>query len=159
MDRRSACIVGLGLAVLGLAGCDGPMEKSEVDGTWKLVRFNKNGEDNPARVKEGYVVVRENGIQTTTKGGESVKKLRYALHSANPRMISFFDLASDERVSVGIYEVTGDTMKLAVLSDDVLAASTRPDDFTEAESRTVIVYKRMTANDGGNSSPTSPGKS
>jgi uncharacterized protein (TIGR03067 family) len=136
-------LLGVFLVLVPLTLRAAEATKSEVDGTWEMIRLSDNGKDDQETVKAKFVVVRENGTQTITKEGKVWKKLRYTLNpKSKPKQITWSDPAQGDKVTaVGIYEVDGDTMKVAVFSDEAKRVAERPKDFKPSEDKKVAFYR------------------
>jgi uncharacterized protein (TIGR03067 family) len=120
--------------------------KTEIDGTWEVTRFNEQGTDTSEPVRSKLVVVRENGIQTTTKDGKPWgKKSHYSIApNTAPKQIAFSDPDQPDKIThIGIYEIKGDTMKMAGFVDRAKRTTERPKDFTPAEGKVVSELKRV----------------
>jgi uncharacterized protein (TIGR03067 family) len=141
---RLASLAGLALALAALtlsarAG-DGKKDRERLQGTWKLVKLFAKGEAVPAKLLEGttLVIKGETMITVVVKNGKE-KKLKgtYKLDpSRKPREI---DIVADEGPNkgtkeLGIYELDGDTLRVALNRDK------RPTDFTTGEKSMTGVY-------------------
>ena len=118
--------------------------KTEIDGTWEVISYNDNGKEDAKSVKSEYIAVRQKGVQTITKEGKPWKERRYSVNpKANPKEITVRDPRDGKITSVGIYEIKGDTMKIAVFDDKTQKAQERPKDFSPSKGKKVITYRRV----------------
>jgi uncharacterized protein (TIGR03067 family) len=113
--------------------------KTEVDGTWEITQFSHKGKDDQETVNEKFIVIREKGTQTVTKQGKPWNKFQYALNSnATSKEITWRDAKDAKVVFLGIYEIKGDTMKVAIFADDAKKTTERPKDFFKPTADKII---------------------
>lgn len=130
------CLVGFVASPLFADG-----KGSEIDGAWKLTKYIESGKPNEEDVKANYRVLRKDGIQEITKDGKSFSKAKFEIDpSKSPKQITFTD-DNGARFG-GIYDVNGETMRVAILSDSEKRKTDRPTDFKE-EGKIIAVYERV----------------
>jgi uncharacterized protein (TIGR03067 family) len=118
--------------------------KTEIDGTWQVTSYIDKGKEDAAAVKSEYIAVRAKGVQTITRGGKLWKERRYSVNpKANPKEITWRDPKDGAISAVGIYEIKGDTMKIAAFADETKKTQERPTDFSSSEDKKVITYRRV----------------
>jgi uncharacterized protein (TIGR03067 family) len=120
--------------------------KSEIDGTWEVTRFNELGKDAAQDAKSKFLVVRENGEQSMTKGGKPCgKTICYSIDpTAKPKRFTFSDPNQPDKIAyVGIYELNGDAMKVAMFAKKAKRATEWPKDFEPSKEKHVAEYKRV----------------
>jgi uncharacterized protein (TIGR03067 family) len=120
--------------------------KSEIDGAWEVTHFNEVGKDAAQDAKATFVVTRENGEQTMTKGGKPCgKKLCFSIDpTATPKRLTFSDPDQPDKITyVGIYELNGDAMKVAMFAKKAKRATEWPADFKPSKDKHVAEYKRV----------------
>ncbi|HEX8916654.1 MAG TPA: TIGR03067 domain-containing protein [Humisphaera sp.] len=126
----------------GASKPDAKTDKEQIQGTWKVVGRAKQGERTPdAEVAEHPV--------TLTFAGDAVREVRdgkpkdegtFKLDpSAAPKRITL--TGADGRAFEGIYELAGDTLKIAYGVRD--GAGKPPKDFTGGENAGLLVLERQ----------------
>lgn len=117
---------------------------SELDGAWKLVGYSVSGVDDYEIVAQDYILVRRDGLQSITKGGEPFSSNLFVTHSMKtPKEIDFYDSKSGtaEKISVpGIYRLDGKELRLAIDKDE--NSGLRPKDF-EPVGKIIARYERI----------------
>lgn len=145
--KRLAALIAVGVVLVASPLALPAAEQiTEIDGTWELTSFIEKGQEDAKIVQSKFVLVRENGIQSITKDGKPWgKKRAYRIDAkATPKQATWSDSARlDEAVNVGIYEIDGDTMKVAMFADLARQVTERPKDFTPSEDTIVVRYKRV----------------
>ena len=138
-------VLAVFFVLASLAGRAAQRVKTEVDGTWEMIRLSDKGKDDQETVKSKFVVARGNGIQTITKEGKLWKKMLYTVTStAKPKQIAWSVPEQPDKIAaVGIYEIDGDTMKVAAFADETTRITERPKDFRPSEDKIVAEYKRL----------------
>ena len=140
--KRLVVIAALLAAAFNLSVAAGEPAVSEIDGKWELIAFNNNGKDDDATVREKFVLVRDKGVQTITKGGKLVNKSRFTVDSkSKPKTITFAG-EKNEPTTLAIYKLTGSELKVAVVSDDKRNNTERPKDFEPASDKTIATYRK-----------------
>lgn len=126
------------------AAADGP---SEVDGTWEVQKWFEADKKWVEEPESKYVAVRRDGVQTITKGDKPHSKMRFKVDTASkPKQVEFETIPDGDKKSnklLGIYELDGDIMKVAILSDPDKRAKERPAGFEEDGTNWIYVYKRI----------------
>jgi uncharacterized protein (TIGR03067 family) len=118
-------------------------DKELLAGTWKVVKKVKNGEaedtkDNPMTIKFA------GDVASATVGDESKGEGTFTIdESKNPKWITFAGTSgpSAGREIAAIYELDGDTLKLAYGTGD--NCKTRPKDFSGKEGEAMEVLERQ----------------
>ena len=132
------CVVVVG-AAFRLAGAEEKKE-TEVDGTWKLIKYIENGKPREDIVKQNYLIVRKDGVQEITKDGKPFTKSRFKVDSSRtPKHIDFLG----DPGALGAYEIKGGEMRLALRADPEKQKTERPGDLKEAEGSIIAVYERV----------------
>jgi uncharacterized protein (TIGR03067 family) len=141
---RVVLLAGLALGLLPLAlaarGGDAKKDREQLQGTWRLTRVLAKGEEVPPKLFEGGTMLVEGDVMTTvtrSAGKEVRQKGKYKLDPAKkPREIDVVsEEGSDKGAKVlGIYDLQGDTLKLALNKDK------RPTEFTATEKSTTVVF-------------------
>lgn len=128
-------------AVLG----DEP-KATEIDGTWELQKSMEGGGKWVDETAAKFVAVRRDGIQTITKDGTLFSRRRFSVDlSSSPKSVDLDDLEDAEKKigrTLGIYELEGDTLKLALPSDPSKRSTDRPKDFEEDGSKWLYLDQR-----------------
>ncbi|MDB5339936.1 MAG: hypothetical protein JWN70_5555 [Planctomycetaceae bacterium] len=118
--------------------------KSEIDGSWEIIALNYGGKEQKVGSKSKTVSVRENGIQSTSHNGTPRGKNRYTIDpKATPKTITFSDFDKNETTGLGIYELEGDTLKIAILTDTTKKATERPLDLEPGPDKIIATYVRQ----------------
>ena len=87
------------------------------------------------------MIVRKDGAQEITKGGEAFNKHTFEVDPAkSPKHIDFID-DKGSRVR-GVYEIKGDEMRLAIPADPDKRKTDRPSELKE-EGNIFVVYERV----------------
>jgi uncharacterized protein (TIGR03067 family) len=133
MVRRVVCLLGLGfLLVTGVAAGDAQKDQEKIQGFWKAVKATASGKELPADIvaemKMEFAGDKAYDIEECKKAGEFSFKLDPA---KKPRHIDL--LYKDGKKILGIYEVSGDTLKLCV------GEKKRPEAFTSPAGSDVIL--------------------
>ena len=106
-------------------------------GTWKVTNLNKGGKDAPAEILEKAAptfTFKDGGKLVISNVGDA-KEGTYKLDSTKtPKQ---FDLKMDKNPDKAIYEITNDTLKIAIGKNE------RPKDFTGGADVVVFTLKRM----------------
>lgn len=105
----------VGLVALGLVAAGAPREDKKdqdlIQGTWKLVEGERNGEKPPPEFLENFKVTFK-GDKAIPEGRGNDSPATFKLDTnAKPRRIEIKPTDSD-RVMRGIYELNGDSMKI-----------------------------------------------
>jgi uncharacterized protein (TIGR03067 family) len=109
-----------------------------IQGTWKLVSGERNGEALPAEITTNVSLI-FSGNKLTTKNKNTVTEALFTLHpETNPRGI---DLDMEGNVGLGIYELGGE--KLTILHGEVEEA--RPANFDALKNRnlTLLILNKI----------------
>lgn len=124
-----------------LGAGDHTKKGTEVDGTWKLIKYIEDGKPNESEVKANYLIVRNDGVQVITKGGKPFSKVNFEVDpTKTPRYIDFID---DKGTRVGgVYEIEGHEMRVAIFADSEKRKTGRPSDLKE-EGNIIAVYERV----------------
>jgi uncharacterized protein (TIGR03067 family) len=119
---------------------DAEKSETEVDGTWKLIKYIENGKPREEIVKQNYLIVRKHGVQEITKDGKPFSKTKFKVDpSKTPKHIDFLS----DKGALGAYEIKGREMRLAILADPKKQKTERPGDLKEAEGNIIAVYERV----------------
>src|SRR5262249_30534152 len=131
----TAAAVCLLVGALGARGGDAKKEKLE--GTWAVVSGEKGGEKAPEGELEGVKIIIAGDKMTFQQGGKDQEGSIKLDPGKKPKEI---DITRGEKTARGIYELTGDTLKLCV----AFTGSDRPTQFkTEAGAQVMmLVLKR-----------------
>lgn len=94
-----------------------------------------------------FLVVRQNGLQTITRDGQPFSKRKYSIDpSTTPKSLTFDDVENAEikyGSALGIYEINGNILKVAIASDPKKRATDRPKDFSEDGTKWIYIYERI----------------
>src|SRR5436309_2319852 len=113
MLRVVATAVFVSVSYIGLERGGHPEMKTEIDGTWEVIRHIVQGKNDESVVRSNYIVVRANGVQSVKQGGKPVSKFRFRLEEGKkPKQITFMSLESNRILNKAIYEINGDSMKI-----------------------------------------------
>jgi uncharacterized protein (TIGR03067 family) len=133
------------LAVLCLTGADPPRnDLDELQGTWRLATMETEGQDVPAEDIRDWTAVYE-GNKVTLRAGDRVRRRGIITldPTRKPKAINTWDQdgAYEDQTVPGIYELTGDTLKLAFARP----GQDRPKEFTSKSGTAFLfcVYKRQ----------------
>ena len=133
-----ACVVLAGAPFV--TADDAEKRGTEVDGTWKLIKYIENGKPREDIVKQNYLIVRKDGVQEITKDGKPFSKSKFKVDpSKTPKHIDFLG----DPGALGAYEIKGGEMRLALRADPEKQKSERPGDLKEAEGAIIAVYERV----------------
>jgi uncharacterized protein (TIGR03067 family) len=139
MTRHLVVALAFGFLVsAGLAEDKGASDQKKIQGTWTVVSGERDGKPIPEE-KTKSVRVTFAGDQVTLAHGDESNKHTFKLNSSkNPKEI---DVDFDGKPGLGIYELKGDTLKIAHGE----MGSPRPKDFTSKEGSglTVMTMKRQ----------------
>jgi uncharacterized protein (TIGR03067 family) len=155
MSARFACfliVTTLGLvAAQAAAGQEDKKRLGELQGTWKLVRFEVNGEANEFPANLPYWVIK--GDKVLYAGAELAGLTVDA--ATKPRSVDL-NLLKAKRTDEGIFASDGDTLKICLSKP--AAVKERPLDFTTEgkPDRRLLVFERQKA-DAGDGSAGGPG--
>jgi uncharacterized protein (TIGR03067 family) len=141
---RLALLTGLALGLLPLAlgarAGDVKKDKEQLQGTWQLTKVLADGAEVDPKLLQGKTLVVEGDRMTTVfplGGKEERQKGTYKLAPAKkPKEI---DVTADEGPekgvkTLGIYDLQGDTLKLALNKDK------RPTEFTAPQKSSTAVF-------------------
>lgn len=123
-------------------GANGRSDHQLLEGTWKVVKRMKNGADEDASAHPTTLTITAKEI-TETRDGQTGQEGTYTLDpSAKPKRITFVGKTGDNagKTFEGIYEIDGNTLKLAYSFGD--NASTPPKDFSGGEGSGLLVLER-----------------
>lgn len=135
------CVVSIGMPFVSVSA-EEKME-TEVDGTWKLIKYIETGKPNADEINANYLVVRKDGVQEITKDGKPFSKTKFAVApSKTPKHIDFID-EKGTRIG-GVYEIKGCEMRVAILGNSEKRITTRPGAVKE-EGNIIAVYERVAA--------------
>jgi uncharacterized protein (TIGR03067 family) len=132
--------VGLLALSLGARAGDAKKDREQLQGTWRLTKVLAKGEEVPPKLFEGGALLVEGDVMTTVSrsgGKEQRQKGNYKLDPAKkPKEIEVVSEAGPDKgtKALGIYELEGDTLKLALSKDK------RPTDFTAGEKSATVVF-------------------
>lgn len=117
---------------------------SELDGTWKLIGYSVKGVEDSEIVAQDYVIVRRDGLQSITKGGEEFSTNLFVVHTTkSPKEIDFYGTKSKTALTItgrGIYELDGKLLTVAIDSDE--DSDVRPSNF-EPSGKIKARYERI----------------
>jgi uncharacterized protein (TIGR03067 family) len=112
-------------------------------GTWELDKFWVEGDPIPKRLFKGTTLVFKDGKYTLNRADEkkpTVWKLRLDA-AKKPRQINLDPVNKTTPARMGIYEVKGDTLKIAMCG--VKRKAGRPKSFKPDLSVDVVTFKRL----------------
>ncbi len=128
-------VAGAGLLLAGQAG-EAKQEQGLV-GTWKIVKFEtpQGPQDD---FKDSLLIFAANGKAQMVRDGKEHKKGDYKVNaSAKPRQIDITD--PEGKAMLGIYEVTKDTLKIAVCPE---GGAARPTSFAAKDDAVLMTLER-----------------
>jgi len=142
----AAAAAALLVVGVGGAGADDAAGKKQIEGTWELVGVTRGGKERPAD-KERTTITFAAGTMTmkglAKDGGEKQKAAQYTVDTTKtPNWIDIDARDGDKKEKVlGLYEVKGDTLRLAMGRPD----GDRPASLEskEGEKSTVARLKRV----------------
>jgi uncharacterized protein (TIGR03067 family) len=131
--RSLWCITFLALAVSTSAGQDkaGTSDKDKFQGAWSVSSSTKDGKEMPADKIKGVKIVFE-GDKVLVKSADKDEEASYKLDSSKkPKQ---FDLTLPGEMLPGIYDLDGDTLKIALGENKM-----RPKDFNGKDDSNILV--------------------
>ena len=85
-------------------------------------------------------MVREKGAQVIYRNAIKYSKRKYVIHSVSkPKEIDF--VREDGTRALGVYEINGNEMRIAIFSDEVKSKTDYPGDIQE-DGKIIAVYER-----------------
>ena len=141
MMWRLATVAVLACGV-GLLGEDPKPAKTDDDllqGTWQATAFDTGGGKLPPEAQTTKFIFKDGKLSTSHNGNAPESNGDYKLDAtAKPKTI---DLIKGKKVDPGIYQLDGDTLKLAIARGPDVK---RPTEFKSDGMTTVVVtFKRM----------------
>lgn len=117
---------------------DQTKDQQAIQGTWVVESAERNGKPETDIKGEKLIFMKDGKAVMTTKGKE--EKATYKIDpSKKPKTIEFTP-EREEKPALGIYELTGDSLKVCVMRP----GGERPTDFSsKAPGRVLIVLKRQ----------------
>jgi uncharacterized protein (TIGR03067 family) len=145
MFAHASWILGAGLLLLaGGAGQDAvKKELAKMQGTWKVVCVVINGQElKEDDIKDDRLIIKDDRFML--KGGKQQLEGKLTLDPGKtPKELDAEATGSDKKVtkSVGIYQLTGDTLKVCYS----VPPNERPTEFTSEpkSARALVVYKKV----------------
>ncbi len=147
---KHTCLAVLMLATMAalLSGAqEKKTDKDLIQGTWKVVERSKNGEKTPEQeVKDQAVTLRFAGTTVTQSGGDAGKKdeATFVLDESNTQKRLTFTRTGEVnqgQVFVAIYELNGDTLKLAYSTGE--KRQTPPAELKDGDGVGVLTLERQ----------------
>jgi uncharacterized protein (TIGR03067 family) len=126
-----------------MRGEAGRSDRQLLQGTWKVVKRVKDGQDEDPLQHPAILKISGNGIDET-RDGKPAQQGTFSLDEAkSPKRITLTGKAGPDagKVFEAIYEVDGNTFKLAYSIGD--HAGTPPKDFTGGEGAGLLVLERQ----------------
>ncbi len=138
MKPRLLLALVLPLCLVTVALGDDKADTKDLEtGAWKVTNVNQAGKDAPAEFieKASLKMTFKDGAELVIDSAGETKKGTYKLDSTKtPKQ---FDLKMDKNPDKAIYELTNDTLKIAIGKNE------RPKDFTGGPDVIVFTLKRM----------------
>ena len=109
-----------------------------IQGTWQMEKYE--GESAPPTELGPLRMTFQNGKLTVSLGGR--EEMPHATYKLDPAAkVKTIDITHDSETIHGIYELTGDTLRLCI-SDEPMPA--RPTEFKVVKNVSIITLKRVT---------------
>jgi uncharacterized protein (TIGR03067 family) len=133
--KINLCFVAVIGVLLAMAALNRPRGDGDLEGVWKLESIQTNGQP-PYREREIWVF--RHGMLTRAGDGHVFNSKIWVDSAASPK-----SLDTDSLFAMGIYEIDGDTLRVA----QTLRGMPRPAEFrtTRGDQRTVSVLNRLDA--------------
>jgi uncharacterized protein (TIGR03067 family) len=136
--QRLAVAALVFLAAWSLCLADDKEKKDKLDGTWKMESAERNGQQAPAELVNGFkLTVDGEKMKLEAEGREREGTIKIDA-GKKPKEI---DITLDGRTRKGIYELEGDTLKIC---HGRPGEETRPSEFTakEGSNQMIMILKR-----------------
>jgi uncharacterized protein (TIGR03067 family) len=114
---RLLAVLSVGLLGLSVAAQDkkGAGDAASIQGTWKVEEYTKNGTAVPAEEAKQLRLTVADGKMTVRMGEQEVARATYKIDpSKTPKQIDFSPEGAEGMTQEGIYELTGDGLKLCM---------------------------------------------
>ena len=89
---KLVCVCAIVIVAMAVPANAAEKKGTEIDGTWKLIEYFENGKPLNDIVKQNYLIVRKNGLQTITRDGKPFSKVKFKIDpSQSPSHINFIN--------------------------------------------------------------------
>ena len=139
MLKRTAGLLSIGFVIL-VAGSVSAADKDKFQGKWKAEKAVRNGEEAPADELTKMRIEFKGNLAIPYEGDKAEDEAEYTLdETKKPKTIDIKPKKGEDKMIEGIYEIDGDTLKIA------FGRKSRPAKFESAVGSDVmyIVLKRI----------------